>query len=157
YGTSQTDKQIISIDPNSFDLDPVQFYERITDEFKIEIDFNTNPYFGGLGGSVSNTIDFIFKHSKKNVKRTDPNNHLFSFFDNFESNFKTFNTKNVTIYFHMYSMMEGHSAAKQVKEKLKIALQNNDWSEIIQILLKVKQKKLIFDLDSIKKVVAELK
>ncbi|VAW81170.1 hypothetical protein MNBD_GAMMA12-3466 [hydrothermal vent metagenome] len=61
YPGSETDAQILKIDPNSFDVDPEGFYEALIDEFSLDanLDDEDDACFSGLGGKVSATIKFI--------------------------------------------------------------------------------------------------
>ena len=48
----------LTTDPNDFDLDPVPFYEELSEMFGVPFD-DTNDYFGGYGGTIEHTIGFI--------------------------------------------------------------------------------------------------
>ena len=56
YGEEVED--VLATDPNDFDLDPSMFYELLQEMFGVEYD-DDNDYFGGFGGSVQDTINFI--------------------------------------------------------------------------------------------------
>ncbi len=74
YPGSETDAEILKIDPNGFDVDPESFYEALVDEFSLDdyLDDGEDSCFSGLGGKISATIKFIEvnykdKPSKKSV------------------------------------------------------------------------------------------
>lgn len=49
---------VLAVDPNDFDLDPGPFYEMLSERFAVPFD-DDNDYFGGFGGTLQHTIDFI--------------------------------------------------------------------------------------------------
>ncbi|MEZ6185417.1 MAG: hypothetical protein R3F62_10455 [Planctomycetota bacterium] len=61
YGDSQSEDEILSTDPNGYDLDPSHFYESLQETFGVPYD-PSNDYFGGYGGTVQDTVDFL--HSR---------------------------------------------------------------------------------------------
>jgi hypothetical protein len=58
YG-DQSDGQLLALDPNDIDeMDPSIFYELLQERYGVATDPD-NDYFGGYGGPISKTIDFI--------------------------------------------------------------------------------------------------
>jgi len=59
YGPKKTDAQLLAFDPNDLDeMDPSIFYELLGERYGVESDPD-DDYFGGFGGPISKTIDFI--------------------------------------------------------------------------------------------------
>jgi len=56
YGDDVDD--VLSTDPNDFDMDPSMFYELLQEMFAVPYD-DDNDYFGGYGGAVRDTIKFL--------------------------------------------------------------------------------------------------
>ena len=55
----RTEAQILAFDPNDIDeLDPSMLYEILSERYAVEFD-DENDLFGGFGGKVSHTIEFI--------------------------------------------------------------------------------------------------
>ena len=57
-GAKDTVSKILKTDPNAYDLDPGPFYETLAEVFEIDFDDDEGD-FGGMGGTVAQTIDFI--------------------------------------------------------------------------------------------------
>ena len=57
----EVDGDPLEMDPNDFDLDPVPFYEGLSELFDVDFD-EDNDNFGGFGGTIAETIAFIVKH-----------------------------------------------------------------------------------------------
>jgi hypothetical protein len=58
YHGDESTAEILDTDPNDFDLDPSMFYELLEDRFGVPQD-PANTYFGGYGGTVEATIEFL--------------------------------------------------------------------------------------------------
>jgi hypothetical protein len=71
YG-DRSDAQLLAMDPNEIDaMDPSMFYELLGERYGVADD-PTNSYFGGFGGTISHTIDFIAAHWDGTTNKTAP-------------------------------------------------------------------------------------
>jgi hypothetical protein len=57
YGEDATEATL-KLDPNDLDLDPVPFYELLSERFNVPFDPDLEQ-FGGFGGTLAQTIEFI--------------------------------------------------------------------------------------------------
>jgi glyoxylase-like metal-dependent hydrolase (beta-lactamase superfamily II) len=58
YGDDMSEAEILKTDPNDFDMDPSMFYEVLQERLEVDYD-EDNDYFGGYGGTVAKTIEFL--------------------------------------------------------------------------------------------------
>lgn len=86
YPGSETDAEILKINPNSFDMDPEGFYEALIDEFNLDVT-DVDNFYGqeGIGGKISKVIEFIgINRNEKTAPSSDPFYELGIFFSNIE-------------------------------------------------------------------------
>lgn len=159
YETEQADEEILSTEPNAFDISPEPFYEELIIKFNLSLDYDEEPYFGGLGGKVSDTISFIGNNCKdfdELEQNENDDKELAVFFDNYDSNFKTLSKQNVEMYFNMLSMMIGRISANKVRRRFKLALEEDNWDSIMKVLKTTENKKDMFSLESLKEMASYL-
>jgi len=70
YGVEWPDEKILEFDPNDFDMDPSMFYELLQEEYGVEYDDGAS-YFGGYGGRVADTVQFIAKNWDGETSESD--------------------------------------------------------------------------------------
>jgi vacuolar-type H+-ATPase subunit I/STV1 len=88
YPGTETDAEILKINPNSFDMDPEGFYEALIDEFYLDVpDPDVDSFYSqeGIGGEVSKVIKFIgLNQQEKPAPSSDPFCELDILFSNIE-------------------------------------------------------------------------
>ena len=71
YG-DRPDAQLLAMDPNDIDaMNPSMFYELLAERYGVTDD-PTNSYFGGFGGAISHTIEFIAGRWDGTTNKTTP-------------------------------------------------------------------------------------
>ena len=71
YG-DRPDAQLLAMDPNDIDaMDPSMFYELLGERYGVSDD-PTNSYFGGFGGPISHTIEFVAGRWDGTTNKTTP-------------------------------------------------------------------------------------
>ncbi|MFD2591434.1 hypothetical protein ACFSTE_11410 [Aquimarina hainanensis] len=133
YGIDQSESDILSTDPNGFDRSPEQFYEAIENTFSVQADYDENPYYGGLGGTITELIAFLETHGTIPGEINGQNEFIHAFFENFHLNCKKLDAHHVNAYFDMYGMMESNRKEKEIKKKFRIALKTNNWEDLLSI------------------------
>jgi hypothetical protein len=71
YG-NRSDAELLALDPNDIDeMDPSIFYELLAERYGVASDPD-NDYFGGYGGPISKTIDFIASRWDGKTNKSTP-------------------------------------------------------------------------------------
>jgi hypothetical protein len=74
YRSKESEAKILATDPNAHDLDPGPFYDMIISELELQgkTDDSPNAVFGGLGGTIAETIAAVKAMAKKKGKKKKP-------------------------------------------------------------------------------------
>jgi hypothetical protein len=145
YPGTETDAEILKINPNSFDMDPEGFYEALIDEFNLEVS-DADSFYGleGIGGKVSKVIEFIGRNNNfKPVQNSNPFKELDLLFGNIalaERNSDLLD-KNLKSCLNMFKY-ELRSNFKTLKKEAAIAIELKQFNQVLKLARKSKVKQL---------------
>jgi len=146
FSGSESDSEILKINPNSFDMDPGEFYEMLIDEFNLHgsLDDSDDALYSGLGGKISATIKFIDLHYKEKPSQASaPFEQISLLFGNIELGLRHSDSMNEVLKscLDMFKY-ELRSEYKQLKKEAAGAIKSKQFDKVIKIAREEKVKGL---------------